>query len=145
MVVNFLAIFPTANQAGVALGWAFKSISRSPALPLVLALTPINAARRHALLVCVCMDDFRIDPPLVVKDTPKPRRLASLADARDFVAAAMHVGRPPAWREMYNRLRAVRSEDEASEAIGALRELLELEDLLVPPKLPLTSQGQAEH
>jgi hypothetical protein len=46
---------------------------------------------------------------------------------------------------MYNRLRAVRSEDEAIEGIGALRELLELEDLLVPPKLPLTSQGQAEH
>jgi hypothetical protein len=72
MVVNFLAIFPTANQAGVALGWAFKSISRSPALPLVLALTPINAARRHALLVCVCMDDFRIDPPLVSRTRRSP-------------------------------------------------------------------------
>ena len=86
------------------------------------------------------MDDFRIDPPLVVKDRPKPRRLATLAEARDFVDAAMHIGRPPAWRELYGRLRAVRSEDEAIEAIGALRELLELEDLLVPPELPLEFQ-----
>ena len=39
------------------------------------------------------MEDFRIDLPLVVKDTPKPRRLASLAQARDFVEAAMRVGR----------------------------------------------------
>jgi hypothetical protein len=31
----------------------------------------------------------------------------------------------------------VRSEDEAIEAIGALRELLELEDLLVQPDVPL--------
>jgi hypothetical protein len=29
----------------------------------------------------------------------------------------------------------VRSEEEAIEVIGALRELLDLEDLLVPPKL----------
>jgi hypothetical protein len=33
-------------------------------------------------------------------------------------------------------LRAVRSEDEAREAIGALRELLELEDLLVTQVFP---------
>jgi len=90
------------------------------------------------------MDDFRIDPPLVVKDTPKPRRLTSLAEARDFVSAAMHVGRPPPWRDIYHRLHAVRSEDEAIETIGALRELLELEDLLVPPKLPLESRHQSE-
>ena len=86
------------------------------------------------------MDDFRIDPPLVVKDTPKPRRLDSLAGARAFVEDAMRLGRPPPWRELYHRLRSVRSEDEAIEAIGALRELLELEDLLVPPKLPVGSQ-----
>jgi hypothetical protein len=91
------------------------------------------------------MDDFRIDLPLVVKDTPKPRRLASLAQARDFVEAAMRVGRPPAWRDVYERLRTVRSEDDAIEPIGALRELLELEDLLVPPKLPLESQHRDEH
>jgi hypothetical protein len=86
------------------------------------------------------MDDFHIDPPLVVKDIPKPRRLDSLAGARAFVEDAMRLGRPPPWRELYHRLRAVRSEDEAIEAIGALRELLELEDLLVPPKLPVGSQ-----
>jgi hypothetical protein len=86
------------------------------------------------------MDDFRIDPPLVIHDTPKPRRLASLADARAFVADAMRLGRPPPWREMYERLRAVRSEDDAVEAIGALRELLELEDLLVHPKLAVEPQ-----
>ena len=83
------------------------------------------------------MDDFAIDPPLVVKDTPKPRRIASLAQARTYVDEALRIGRPPAWRELYYRLRAVRSEDEAIEAIGALRELLELEELLVPPDLPL--------
>ena len=89
------------------------------------------------------MDDFRIDPPLVVKDTPKPRRLASLVDARAFVDDEMRLGRPPPWREVYHRLTTVRSDDEASEAIGALRELLELEDLLVPPPLPLSSQRRA--
>ena len=89
------------------------------------------------------MDDFRIDPPLVVKDTPKPRRLASLVDARAFVDDEMRLGRPPPWREVYHRLTTVRSDDEASEAIGALREFLELEDLLVPPRLPLSSQRRA--
>jgi hypothetical protein len=83
------------------------------------------------------MDDFPIDPPLVVKDTPKPRRIGSLAQARAYVDEALRIGRPPAWREMYYRLRDVKSEDEAIEAIGALRELLELEELLVPPNLPL--------
>ena len=50
----------------------------------------------------------------------------------------MRLGRPPPWRDMYQRLRAARSEDEAIEVIGALRELLELEDLLIPPKLGFT-------
>jgi hypothetical protein len=84
------------------------------------------------------MFDFRIDPPLVVKDTPKPRPLGSLAEAAAFVAEAMRLGRPPPWRDMYGRLRAVRSEEEAIEVVGALRELLDLEDLLVPPKLGFT-------
>ena len=86
------------------------------------------------------MDDFCIDPPLVVKDTPKARRLACLTEARAFVGDAMRLGRPPAWRDLFHRLRAVRSEDEALEAIGALRELLELEDLLVHPNLPVEPQ-----
>jgi hypothetical protein len=84
------------------------------------------------------MFDFRIDPPLVVKDTPKPRPLGSLAEAAAFFADAMRLGRPPPWRDMYERLRAVGSEEDAIEVIGALRELFELEDLLVPPKLGFT-------
>jgi hypothetical protein len=83
------------------------------------------------------MDDFRIDPPLVVKDTGKPRRLASLGEARSYVDDALRLGRPEAWREVYDRLRGVAGEEDAIEAIGDLRELLELEDLLIPPVLPL--------
>jgi hypothetical protein len=90
------------------------------------------------------MDDFRIDPPLLVKDTAKPRRIGSLADARAFVKDALRLGRPPAWRDIYHRLRAVRTEDEAIEVVGALRELLELEDLLVPPETPLVSSASRE-
>jgi hypothetical protein len=86
------------------------------------------------------MDDFPIDPPLVVKDMPKPRRLGSLSEARAFVDDALRLGRPPAWRDVHERIRAVRSEEEAIEVIGALRELLDFEDLLVPAKLPLVTQ-----
>jgi hypothetical protein len=76
------------------------------------------------------MPDFTIAPPLVVKDTPRPRRIKSLAEARAFVEEQMHVGRPPPWREMLVRLKSVSSEEDAIEAIGALRELLDDEDLL---------------
>ncbi len=86
------------------------------------------------------MDDFPIDPPLMVKDMPKLRRLGSLSEARAFVDDALRLGRPPAWRDMYERIRAVRSKEEAIEVIGALRELLDFEDLLVPAKLPLVTQ-----
>jgi hypothetical protein len=86
------------------------------------------------------MDDFRIEPPLVVKGRPVPRRLRSLAEARAYVQEGMRLGRPPAWRDVYRRLHSVGSEDEAVETIGALRELLELEHLLVQPELPLTSR-----
>ena len=47
------------------------------------------------------------------------------------------LGRPGAWREVYDRLRAVAGEEDAIEAIGDLRELLELQDLLILPALPL--------
>jgi hypothetical protein len=57
----------------------------------------------------------------------------------------MRLGRPPAWRDIYERIRRVRDDDEAIEVIGALRELLELEDLLVPPKVPVASQRHGEH
>jgi hypothetical protein len=91
------------------------------------------------------MDDFRIDPPLVVKDTPKPRRLASLGEARAYVDDALHTGRPPAWRDIHRRLHAVATAEDAIETIGALRELLELEDLLVPPDLPLEHPGRSRY
>ena len=83
------------------------------------------------------MDDFPIVPPILIKDTPRPRRLTTLAQARDYVGEAMHVGRPAPWRELWHRLKSVNTEDEAIEAIGDLRELLAEEDLLVLPGGPL--------
>jgi hypothetical protein len=77
------------------------------------------------------MDDFPIVPPIVVKDTPKPRRLVTLKDARDYVDEAMRLGRPEPWREVWHRLKAVTDEEDAIEAIGDLRELLAEEDLLI--------------
>jgi len=83
------------------------------------------------------MDDFPIVPPLVVKDTPRPRRMTTLKQARDYVDEAMRVGRPEPWRELWHRLKAVSNEEDAIEAIGDMRELLADEDLLVPPGGPL--------
>ena len=77
------------------------------------------------------MPDFPIAPPLVVKDTPKPRRITSLAEARAFVDEQMRIGRPSPWREIQARLKSVASEEDAIEAFGDLRELLDEEDLLV--------------
>jgi hypothetical protein len=78
------------------------------------------------------MDDFPIIPPVIVKDTPRPRRLTALEEARDYVDEAMRLGRPAPWREVWHRLKTVASEEEAIEAIGDLRELLMEEDLLLP-------------
>jgi hypothetical protein len=78
------------------------------------------------------MNDFPIAPPIVVKDTPKPRRLATLKEAHDYVAEALRVGRPEPWREVWHRLKAVTTEEDAIEAAGDLRELLAEEDLLLP-------------
>ena len=78
------------------------------------------------------MDEFPIVPPIVVKDTPKPRRLTTLKEARDYVDEAMRLGRPEPWREVWHRLKAVTSEEDAIEAVGDLRELLADEDLLIP-------------
>jgi hypothetical protein len=82
------------------------------------------------------MDDFPIAPPLVIKDTPKPRRLTTLKQARAYVDEAMRVGRPEPWRELWHRLKTVTSEEQAIEAIGDLREWLAEEDLLVSPGGP---------
>jgi hypothetical protein len=78
------------------------------------------------------MDDFPVTPPIIVKDTPKPRRIATMREARDYVDEAMRLGRPQPWREVWHRLKTVTAEDEAIEAIGDLRELLNEEDLLLP-------------
>ena len=78
--------------------------------------------------------DLPIHPPLLVKDTPKPRPLRSLADARAFVDVELRIGRPPPWRELQRRLENIFDEEDAVEAIGALRELLDTEGLLVHPK-----------
>jgi hypothetical protein len=82
------------------------------------------------------MDDFPIVPPLVIKDEPRPRHLKTLKEARDYVDAAMRIGRPEPWREVWHRLKAVATEEEAIEAIGDLRELLAEEDLLLPSSRP---------
>jgi hypothetical protein len=78
------------------------------------------------------MDDFPVTPPIIVKDTPKPRRITTMRKARDYVDEAMRLGRPEPWREVWHRLKTVTGEDEAIEAIGDLRELLNEEDLLLP-------------
>jgi hypothetical protein len=78
------------------------------------------------------MDHFPITPPIVVKDTPTPRRLTTVEEACDYVDEAMRLGRPPPWRELWHRLTSLAGDDEAIEAIGDLRELLEEEDLLLP-------------
>jgi hypothetical protein len=78
------------------------------------------------------MDDFPIIPPIIVKDTPKPRRITTIKEARDYVDEAMRLGRPASWREVSHRIKMVTGEDEAIEAIGDLRELLAEEDLLLP-------------
>jgi hypothetical protein len=88
------------------------------------------APSRHVILSV--MQDFPIVPPLVIKDTPKPRRLTSLSQARAYVDEAMRLGRPEPWRELWHRLKSVTSEEDAIEAIGDMRELLAEEDLLLP-------------
>ncbi len=80
------------------------------------------------------MDDFPVAPPIVIKDTPHPRRLATMKEARAYVEEAMRVGRPEPWREVWHRLKSVATEEDAIEAIGDLRELLGDEDLLLPSR-----------
>lgn len=77
------------------------------------------------------MIDFPIVPRIVVQDTPRPRELARLNDARAYVDEMLRERRFEGWREMLARLDGVKSEDDAIEAVGALRELLAMEHLLV--------------
>ncbi len=77
------------------------------------------------------MIELQIKPVIIVKDTPKPRRLATLSQAKAFVEEELRRGRPPAWRDLHRRLLSAANAEDAVEAIGALREVLQLEDLLV--------------
>jgi hypothetical protein len=78
------------------------------------------------------VDEFPITPPIIVKDTPQPRWLMTVEDARDYVGDAMRLGRPEPWRKLWQRLTSAASADDAIEAIGDLRELLAEEDLVLP-------------
>jgi hypothetical protein len=89
--------------------------------------------------IIAAMEDFPIVPPFIVKDTPKPQRLTTLQQARDYVDKAMRVGRPAPWRELWHRLKTAATEEDAIEAIGDLRELLLDEDLLLPTGNPGTT------
>jgi hypothetical protein len=79
------------------------------------------------------MLDFPIAPPIRVKDSPQERRLDTLNDARAFVDDALALRRSAPWRELQRRLDDAKTEEEAIEAIGALRELLTIEGLLAAP------------
>lgn len=76
------------------------------------------------------MLDFPVAPPIVVKDTPHPRRLTTLNEARAYVDELLRGRRLPIWRDTLARLDGAKTEEQAIEAIGALRELLALEDMI---------------
>jgi hypothetical protein len=73
------------------------------------------------------MTDCRIEPELVVNDGP---RLTSIEAATAFVREMVDRRSFEPWKDMLRRLEAVRTEEDAVEAIGALRELLEIEQML---------------
>lgn len=75
------------------------------------------------------MPDYPVAPPITVKDRPRNRTLSTLSEARAYVDEMLHERRLYKLREIKARLDAVASEEQAIEAIGALRELLALEDL----------------
>jgi hypothetical protein len=75
------------------------------------------------------MLDYPIDPPIVIDETPK-RRITSINEARAFVDDMLRERRFSKWREMLERLDGIKSEEDAVEAIAALRELLVMEHLL---------------
>jgi hypothetical protein len=76
------------------------------------------------------MLDFPVVPPIVIKDTPHKRKIATLNEARALVDEMLHQRRLYKLREIKARLDGVKTEEDAVEAIGALRELLVDEDLI---------------
>ena len=67
------------------------------------------------------MNEFQIEPVIVMKDAPKPRRLATLSQAGTFVEEELRRGRPRAWRDLHRRLSSATSVEDAIEAIGVAR------------------------
>lgn len=76
------------------------------------------------------MLDFPVAPPIFVKDTPHKRKIATLTEARALVDEMLHQRRLSTLRDIKVRLDGAKSEEDAVEAIGALRELLADEDLI---------------
>jgi hypothetical protein len=102
----------------------------NPVFATAVKLTNVNAGGERACCTRR-MQYFPIVPPITVQDSPKPRRLRSLSEARAYVDDMMRFGRPPPWRELLRRMEHVRSQDEAVEVIGLFRELLVMEHLLI--------------
>jgi hypothetical protein len=75
------------------------------------------------------MLDFPVAPPIFVKDTPHKRKIATLNEARAYVDQMLHVRRLSTLREIKTQLDGAKTEEDAIEAIGSLRELLADEDL----------------
>jgi len=76
------------------------------------------------------MLDFPVVPPIIVKDTPHPRHITTLNQARAYARELLRGRRLPTWRDALERLDGAKNEEQAIEAIGALRELLAMEDML---------------
>jgi hypothetical protein len=72
------------------------------------------------------MLDFPVVPPIFVKDTPHKRKIATLNEAHTQM---LHVRRLSTLREIKTQLDGAKTEEDAIEAIGSLRELLADEDL----------------
>ena len=77
------------------------------------------------------MRNFVIEPEILVRDGP---RLHSIAEAVEFARQMVDQRSFDVWKDTLRRLEAVNTEEDAIEAAGALREVLETEDLLMPAK-----------
>ena len=75
------------------------------------------------------MLDFPVAPPIFVKDTPHKRKISTINEARAYVDEMLHQRRLSTLREIKTRLDGAKTEEDAIEAIGSLRELLADEDL----------------
>jgi hypothetical protein len=76
------------------------------------------------------MKDFPIHPELVVRNGSE-RPLRSIAEARSFIRELVKQRPDESWRAMLRRLKAVKTEQDATAAANALREMLEADQLLI--------------